>query len=58
MPVSPDDLKNRYDRINLRVYRGIKAKFEALAELAGMSPPELFEHWVESAAKKSTRDPK
>lgn len=58
MPVSPDDLKTRYDRISLRVYPGIKAKFKALAESADMSPTELLEHWVEEASKKSTRPPK
>ena len=58
MPVPPDDLKQRYERIGLRVYPGIKQKFKDLAELAEKSPPELFEHWVETAFKKSTGAPK
>lgn len=45
MPLSPDDLKSRYDRLSFRFTPGIKAKLHRLARTAEVLPTQ----WLEEA---------
>jgi hypothetical protein len=55
VPVAPARLAALYDRISLRVTRGIKRKFELLAEAENVRTTELFELMVSRAYEQSTR---
>jgi hypothetical protein len=55
VPVAPERLAELYDRISLRVTRGIKRKFEQAAEAENVRPTELFELMVSRAYEQSTR---
>src|SRR5512138_328065 len=55
MPLSPDDLKARYDRLSFRFRAGTKAKLARLAERAEQSPTEWLEHMISRAFERDSR---
>lgn len=49
MPLSPDDLKSRYDRLSYRVEPGTKSMLVELASKDGIRPTEWLERTIEQA---------
>lgn len=49
MPLPPDALKSRYDRLSFRVTAGLKSKLAEVAGAAGVLPTE----WIEIAISKA-----
>lgn len=59
MPLSPDDLKSRYDRLSFRFRAGTKSQLSDLAEGAEQSPTEWLETMISRAfARESKKEKK
>jgi hypothetical protein len=48
---TPDEnyLRERYDRINLRLAKGMGPRLKRLADAAGLTQTGLIERWIEQA---------
>lgn len=58
MPVSPESLKERYDRLSLQLGPGVKAQLIALAKRAGVSPTQWISRAIVAAYAAEIGAPK